>query len=211
MKQKKRSFIIGFLMVVAVVFLQPQAVLAHCDSLDGPVIISAEKALKTGDVSLVLHWVNPGDEAEIKKVFEKTMEVRKISAVAKDVADTFFFDTLVRIHRASEGAPYTGLKPAGGIDPVVMMADQSLEKGSIDHLAKAVAAKVEQGIRVRFQEALKRKKAAGKDVPKRREAVAAYVEYVHFVEGINKIASKCTAHAEQKVQKSEPKQGCGHH
>ncbi|MCP5105046.1 MAG: hypothetical protein GY950_16785, partial [bacterium] len=174
MKQKKWSILFGFLILVLAVSWQPQAIFAHCDSMDGPVIISAKEALKTGNVNLVLHWVRQGNEAEVKTVFNKTMEVRKASTVAKDLADTFFFETLVRLHRAGEGAPYTGLKPAGRIGHAVMMADQSLEKGSIDSLAKAIAGKVEKGIRHRFQEALKKKKAAGNNVEKGREAVAAY-------------------------------------
>ncbi|MCP4217047.1 MAG: hypothetical protein GY765_20535 [bacterium] len=210
---KQKIWLIGFLMLAFLVSL-PQAVSAHCDSMDGPVLITAAKALKAGDVTLVLHWVRPSDEAEIKSVFAKTMEVRKTSATAKELADTFFFETLVRIHRDGEGAPYTGIKPAGGIEPAVMKADSSLEKGSIDSLAGSIAAKVERGIRIRFAEALKKQEAAGNDLRKKREAVAAYVEYVHFVEGINTIASAGSGHheqAEKAVQESAPKQGCGHH
>jgi hypothetical protein len=43
--------------------------------------------------------------------FTKTLAVRKQSKEAKELADMYFFETLVRIHCAGEGAPYTGLKP----------------------------------------------------------------------------------------------------
>ncbi len=209
MKRKNVTALFGFLLLAVMIAWQPQAVFGHCDSLDGPVIISAQKAIKAGDVNLVLHWVSKEDEAEVTTVFKKTMAVRKAGAVAKELADTYFFETLVRIHRAGEGAPYTGLKPAGQTGHAVMMADQSLEKGSVDKLAKAIAEKVEQGIRLRFQEALKKKNAAGNRVEAGREAVAAYVDYVHFVEGIHKLASAGAAH-DHEQHNHEQKHACDH-
>ena len=88
-------------------------VYAHCDGMDGPVVKAAQAALAKGDVNLVLIWVRKNDETEIRQAFERTVNVRKLSPEAKELADTYFFETLVRIHRAGEGAPYTGLKPAG--------------------------------------------------------------------------------------------------
>jgi Family of unknown function (DUF6448) len=85
----------------------------HCDTLDGPVIGLARKALEAGNVNLVLPWVRAEDERELRRAFEHALAVRKLGAEACELADTHFFETLVRIHRASEGAPYTGLKPAG--------------------------------------------------------------------------------------------------
>ncbi|MCP5104297.1 MAG: hypothetical protein GY950_12995, partial [bacterium] len=45
---------------------------------------------------------------------------------------------------------------------------------------------------------------------KGREAVAAYVEYVHFVEGIHKIASAGAAHDHENEHENGQQQGCGH-
>ncbi len=101
-------FAIGFVFLI-----MPAKVFGHCDGMDGPVVQSAQRALAKGDVNLVLVWVQANDEAEIRKVFAKTMAVRKLNAEARELADLYFFETLVRIHRAGEGAPYTGLKPAG--------------------------------------------------------------------------------------------------
>ena len=97
----------------AVLFSAGQIAYAHCDTLDGPVIKAARQALETGNVDLVLVWIQPKDEAEIRSAFAKTLEVRKQGDAAKELADMYFFETLVRIHRAGEGFPYTGLKPAG--------------------------------------------------------------------------------------------------
>jgi hypothetical protein len=87
--------------------------LGHCDGLDGPVVSLARRALDAGNVNLVLPWVREQDEAEVREAFAHALAVRKLGGEAKDLADRHFFETLVRVHRAGEGAPYTGLKPAG--------------------------------------------------------------------------------------------------
>ena len=89
--------------------LGPNNLFAHCDGIDGPVISAAKNALDTEDINLVLFWVKKKDEAELKKAFQKTMVVRKLNPEAKELADMYFFETLVRIHRAGEGEPYTVL------------------------------------------------------------------------------------------------------
>lgn len=109
------------------VFL-PKAVFAHCDGLDGPVVKAAQKALDSGNLNPVLIWVKKTDEAEIKNVFQKTLAVRKLNPQAKELADTYFFEMLVRIHRAGEGASYTRLKPAGrDLGPAIPAADKAIE------------------------------------------------------------------------------------
>src|SRR5688572_6649736 len=103
---------------------------AHCDALDGPVVQAAQKALATGNINLVLIWVQKNDEAEINRAFNKALTVRKLTAEAKELADLYFFETLVRVHRAGEGAPYTGLRPAGqDLDPAIPIADAALRDG----------------------------------------------------------------------------------
>src|SRR5512134_4067274 len=72
----------------------------HCDTLDGPVIQLARQALETGNVNLVLPWVRSADEDEIRHAFEHAQAVRKLGPEARNLADTHFFETLVRIHRA---------------------------------------------------------------------------------------------------------------
>ena len=93
--------------------LTPARALAHCDGLDGPVVKAAQRALETRNPALVLIWVQEKDEPEIRKAFEQTLAVRELCPQARELADRFFFETLVRVHRAGEGAPFTGLKPAG--------------------------------------------------------------------------------------------------
>ena len=169
-------------------------VYAHCDTLDGPVVMAAKKALEKGDVTPVLKWVKKEQEEEIRTAFKKTMAVRSKSPEAKELADMYFFETLVRIHRASEGAPYTGLS-AGPVEPIIAEADKSLEEGSVDHLVKHVTDAVAKGIRQRFTDTQEKKKHAEESLAAGREFVEAYVEFTHYVERLDLDSAGAAAHA----------------
>src|SRR5688572_7912286 len=110
---KVRTFLAWSIGIFSIAFLAPDSAFAHCDSLDGPVVKAAQKALDTQNVDLVLVWGRPEDESEIRIAFNKTLAVRTLGQMAKELADRYFYETVVRLHRAGEGAPYTGLKPAG--------------------------------------------------------------------------------------------------
>ncbi len=155
---------------------------AHCDTLAGPVVTDAKKALEKGDVTPVLKWVKKEHEGEIKEAFEKTLAVRKQGKKARELADMYFFETLVRLHRAGEGAPYAGLKPAEEIEPIIVETDKALESGSVENLVKRVTDGVAKGIRERFTHARETRKHADENVAAGREFVKAYVEFTHYVE-----------------------------
>lgn len=164
---------------------------AHCDTLDGPVVTAARTALDHQDITPVLKWVKPEHEKELKSAFARTLVVRTQSKEARELADQFFFETLVRVHRAGEGAPYTGLKPAGTkLDPAVEAADQALQTGKADALIKAVTDEAAAGIRQRFSKAVEKKQHAAHNVDAGREFVAAYVEFVHYVEALHRTATR---------------------
>jgi len=127
---------------LAIGWLMPLAAGAHCDSVDGPVVTAARLALAKGEVTPVLKWVTKDDEGEIRAVFQKTLRVRAKGPEAKELADRYFFETLVRMHRASEGEPYTGLKPAGAVEPIIQAADQALEKGAAEPLVQHLTGQV---------------------------------------------------------------------
>jgi len=155
---------------------------AHCDTLDGPVVAAARKALDSGNVNLVLVWVQKKDDAEIRKHFEKTVAVRKVNAQAKELADMYFFETLVRIHRVGEGAGYTGLKPAGKIEPPIAAADKSLETGKLEGVARLVSERMEQGLHRHFEDVMKKRRYNPNDLAAGRAFASAYVEFTHYVE-----------------------------
>lgn len=172
------------LMVIAL--LVPQTARAHCDSLDGPVVKAAQKALSDGNVNLVLIWVQKNDDAELRRAFEKTVAVRKLNPQARELADLYFFETLVRIHRAGEGAPYTGLKPAGrDLGPAIPAGDKAIETGNLTPVAKIISDGVEHGLHQQFNEVIAKKKYAPNNVEAGRAFVKVYVEYIHYVEGLH--------------------------
>ena len=174
---------------------------AHCDTLDGPVVAAARKALDTNSVNLVLVWVQKKDEAEIRKHFEKTVAVRKAGGAARELADMYFFETLVRIHRAGEGAGYTGLKPAGKVEPPIAAADKSLETGKLQEVAHLISKRTEQGLHRHFEEMMKKKKYNQNDVVAGRAFASAYVEYTHYVERLYNAAETL---APEHAQKAAP-------
>lgn len=175
--------------------LLPRTAQAHCDTMDGPVVLTAKAALEKKDVTPVLKWVKKDAEAEIKSAFTKSLAVRAKGPEARELADQFFFETLVRVHRAGEGAPFTGLKPAGAdLGPALEEADKALESGSVDKVVKLVTDEAAAGIRRRFAEAREKKAHAEHNVDAGREFVAAYVEYVHYVEGLHQTAEGAGAH-----------------
>lgn len=186
-------------LLLAVLFI-PSMAQAHCDTLDGPVVMAAKKALEKGDVTSVLKWVKKEHEGEIRDLFKKTLGVRSKGPEAKELADRYFFETLVRIHRAGEGAPYTGLK-SDPVEPIIAEADRSLEKGSVDHLVKHVTEEVSKGIRQRFIKTLEKEKHSEDSIAAGREFVEAYVEFTHYIERLNLDA----------VGKVHPSAEPGHH
>ncbi len=126
---------------------------AHCDTMAGPVIAAAKVALAKGDITPVLKWVKKDDEKAMREAFKRALAVRTKGPEAKELADMYFFETLVRVHRAGEGAPYTGLKPADAIEPIVAACDKALDSGKVDEVVEHVTGAVAAGIRERFSRA----------------------------------------------------------
>ncbi len=190
----KNQFISVFglsMVILAAIYLIPPTIMAHCDTMDGPVVKAAQKALDTGDVNLVLIWVQPADEAQLKEAFNKTLAVRKLSPEAKGLADMYFFETLVRVHRAGEGAPYTGLKPAGTeVDPGIEAADKAVEKGSADELLKHLTESIRVGVTKHFEQVNSKKSFNKDDIAAGREFVESYVIFIHYVEALLQAAEK---------------------
>lgn len=173
----------------ATLLLVTGSAFAHCDAVDGPVVVEARAALDQGDVTPLLKWVTPADEAAIRAAFDKTIAVRAKGSDAKALADDYFFETLVRIHRASEGEPYTGLKPAGqDLGPAIHGGDRALESGSVDALESLIVSEVREGIRERFKTAIEAKKHAGHNVEAGRQWVHAYATFLHYADGIHRAA-----------------------
>jgi hypothetical protein len=188
--RKLLSPLIGVFTVLAVAVVGVRVALAHCDGLDGPVVKAATNALRTGNVNLVLIWVQQKDEAEIQAAFQQVVVVRKQSPEARALADRSFFETLVRVHRAGEGAPYTGLEPAGrDLGPAIPAADKALETGKVGPLQGLLAEVVQRSLREHFEALRMLKGYDPNDVAAGRRYVQAYVEYIHYVERLHEAAT----------------------
>ena len=125
------------------------------------------------------------DESEIRNAFQTTLAVRKLSPQAKELADRYFFETLVRVHRAAEGEPYTGLKPAGrDLGPAIPAADKALENGKVEPLLKLLTESMQTEVREKFKQAVAKKKYRPDDVDAGRAYVEAYVPLVRYVEQV---------------------------
>ncbi|MBI4290232.1 MAG: hypothetical protein HY661_01980 [Betaproteobacteria bacterium] len=181
----------GVAAVSSALLLASGSAFAHCDGVDGPVAHAAHQALDNGNVNQVLIWVQKNDETQIKHAFEHALKVRKLSPSAKELADHYFLETLVRVHRAGEGAPYTGLKPAGrDLGPAIPAADKAIQSGSVEPVAKLLTKAVEKGLHDQYHAVAASKKFEVNDVDAGRKHVAAYVEYVHFVERLYDATAK---------------------
>ena len=185
----------AFAVVAAVLLVAPSRASAHCDTMSGPVVSAARQALEAGNVNLVLVWVQPKDDGAIREEFEKARAGRQAGEQARAAAETRFLEALVNIHRAGEGAPYTGIKPEGtDIGVAVPAADHALESGSPAELQKLVASAVDTGIQKHFEEALERRRYDPNDVAAGRAYVRSYVEYTHYVEGVYEAATRPPHH-----------------
>nr|WP_246014718.1 DUF6448 family protein [Geomonas oryzae] len=197
----------GLVAVLALSFGSPRDAAAHCDTLDGPVIQDAHKALEAKDITPVLKWVKAKDEKAVKAAFNKALAAK---GGHSEAAHHKFFATLVKIHRAGEGAPFTGLKPAGEVEPAVAAADKALVGGSADALVKLVTDDVTAGIKKRYERAAEAYKHKDESVAKGREFVEAYVEFTHYVERLHMDATGKGPHGEHKEHKEQGKQHGDH-
>ena len=166
---------------------------AHCDTMNGPVIPEARAALEKGDATSILKWVKKDNEAEIKTAFAKAIAVRAKGSDAKELADQYFLETLVRLHRAGEGAPYTGIKDEP-VEPIVAMADKALADGSADEMVRKISGHIAEAIKGKFNKVLEAGKNKDKSVDAGREYVEAYVIYMHYVESIHTAIMSAGAH-----------------
>ncbi|HSQ24706.1 MAG TPA: DUF6448 family protein [Pyrinomonadaceae bacterium] len=191
----RNKYVVHLLAVLAVLFgillLAPNHALAHCDTMDGPVVKAAQRALSKRNVNLVLIWVQKKDEPEIRRRFQQTLAVRRLNRDARELADNYFFETVVRLHRAGEGEPYTGVEPAGtDLGPVIPVADKALQEGSIQALLKLFPAPAKADIETRFNDAIGKKSFNENDVESGREYVKAYVTFMHYLEHLYEESTK---------------------
>ena len=170
----------ALVVLVILAAFRPSPARGHCDALDGPVVRDAKAAL--GRKCHARSQMGSGRRREgDSSRFREDAEGPRSGMTVADLADHHFFETLVRIHRSGEGVAYTGLKPAGTVDPGIAAADKAGQgfggsAGGGDWRA------VRAGLREHFAKVVVARRHADESVEAERAYVTAYVEYIHYVE-----------------------------
>lgn len=178
----KVAFVLAMLMLI---FNLPAY--AHCDSYDGPVIQDAYKSLEKEDVSYVMKWIETKHEVEITNLFNKTVSLKHEDETIYNIVKKHFLETLVRFHRETEGAPFTGLKPAGTTAKIVQMADNSIADQEVSTLLNNLNSHIEAVINEKYEKVLALSRVKDNSVAEGRAYVAAYVDYTHTLEALEAV------------------------
>ncbi len=193
---KRNIFLIVVLLIAIPVF---NTTFAHFDSMNGPVVKASQKALETGNINYVLVWVRAEDEQGIKVIFDKVNKVRALSPEAKELADMYFFETVVRVHRMGEGVSYTGLKPAGyRPEEGIEAADIAIAENSLEPIYGHLDEEQNPKIKDYFAELQSKKDYEVNDLKAGREYVEAYVHFIHYVESLFNGEEVKDSHSEHK-------------
>lgn len=175
----------------------------HCDSMDGPVVRAAIRAMEERDVDLLLPFVKAEGEDEVRRAFELVIAAREQGTTAREVADRYLFDTVVRVHRAGEGAPFTGVKPAGlSVGPVIPVAERAIETGSAHELLELLGDALRDEVKERLDRVLEFQIHADGPVPEAREYVEAMLGFqvwAHTVHGAIRSAPHGTSEDREHV------------
>lgn len=157
----------------------------HCDSLDGPVVRAARNALDAGNVDIVLPFVPEAGEAEVTRAFAAVMLARQGGPACRELADQHFFETVVRLHRAGEGAPYTGLKPAGlDVGPVIPVAEHAIEHDTATELLEVLCSAIRCELASRFVRLMALRERRGDSVADARAYVSAMLGLQVWAQGV---------------------------
>ncbi len=167
---------------------------AHCDSYDGPLIKDALQAIETNRVTVVLKWVAPEYEEEVTNLFNKTIRLKQEDQEQYAIVEKQFLETLVRLHREGEGAPFTGLKPAGSASGIVLLADEALAKKDIESLIENLNIHLADAVREKYKVVAEKAMTKDNSVAEGREYVHAYVEYTHLLEALHSTMTAGHAH-----------------
>ncbi|MPM25285.1 hypothetical protein SDC9_71775 [bioreactor metagenome] len=186
--------VLSMIFISLLLFFASTPAFAHCDSYDGPVIKDAIKALETNNVKLVFKWITPEQEAEITGLFDKVQGLKNGDREIYSIVEKHFFETLVRLHRETEGAPYTGLKPAGTTKQIIVMSDKAIENDDIDKLLAQLNNHIGSVIREKYNKVAALDKVKDNSAEEGRAYVKAYVDYTHSLEALHDILENGGGH-----------------
>lgn len=185
---------VGAAAAVTMAVLPASPASAHCDSVNGPVVTAAQSALDAKNVKLILPYVQPAQEQELTAVFDQTINIRQRGAEVRKVADHYFFETAVRLHRVGEGASYTGLKDEEVTDPALLAAEKSLQQGNPDEVINVLNAALRAEVAERYHAVLEAREAekANPNVETSRARVEAELSFEKYTLGIGGAINEVT-------------------
>lgn len=163
-------------------FLSVTPAQAHCDSAKGPVATAAHQALESGNVNLILPYVKPDAETELTAAFKEASAVRKTGRTAKQLADRYFIETAIRLHRAGEGAPFAGVTDEETPQAIVV-ADNAMANGSMTEIYTLLDEAIKKSVEDRYQVVVKTRTEAKElnTVEAHRERVEAELNFEKFI------------------------------
>ncbi len=159
-----------------------------------PVIKDAVKALNSNNVNLVLKWITPEQEKEITSLFHKTYALKNNDKEVYEIVEKHFFETLVRLHREAEGAPYTGLKPAGSTKQIIQMTDKALQEDNIEGFLIKLESSLNNVVQEKYKKVAELYKVKDNSIDQGRAFVEAYVDYTHTIEAIHHFIENGATH-----------------
>ncbi len=186
---RKSLLILTILLTISI-----QGVFAHCDSYDGPVIKDAYKALETNNVNLVYKWISEAQESEINDLFALTVRTKLSNKDLYPIVEKHFLETLVRLHRETENAPYTGLKEAGTTAPIIQLSDGAITSDNIEHVTVPLTNHINSVISEKFERVKSLEAIKDTNAENGRKYVDAYVDYTHTIEALHNVLDGNHAH-----------------
>ncbi|MEA4810317.1 DUF6448 family protein [Macellibacteroides fermentans] len=193
MPSRVRTFLITA--VLSMLVISPA--FAHCDSYDGPVVKDALQALETNNVALVYKWISTEQEAEISALFTKTYNLKKGDKEIYSLVEKHFLETLIRLHRQTEGFGFDGIKAAGTTKPIVQLSDKAIETGNVENLINQLNGHIAKVVEDKYNAVKELEKVKNESPEKGRDYVKAYVMYTHSLEAIHDIVEQvASGHAE---------------
>jgi hypothetical protein len=121
------------------------------------------------------------------------------------VAERWFFETAVRLHRAGEGAPYTGLKEIADLDPALAAADEALETGDLHEVTAVLTDAIQTGLSRRYHAVQEARELAAREgtVAANRERVEAELGFETYVYQLHLAAQGAAAAHEASLPSPE--------
>lgn len=188
------KFVFSILLAGLIVTGVSQEAEAHCDKVDGPVATAAAEALKSGDFRRIQIWVGAEQEEELRGAYERARPVWQEGGDAGQLARQYFIESAVRLHRASEGMPYTGVKPAIPNPPDIRAGEAALQSGNVEEVLSLLEDAIGKQVREWYSEAMDAKAQQGRSVEAGRDWVDAYVQYIVYVHSLYQQIQSPPAH-----------------